>query len=133
VLVPELVPLLRSRGREAEAKQLVRRHLAMKQTAPRHRALRDAIQHALAGRKEAALASLEIAHRHRWWASPPMLDHPYNRMIFDTLRREPKFRALVRDYDAWVERERAEAARELKAAGLEPFRSTPPPAAHDTL
>lgn len=132
-LLPELVPVLRGAGRRRDsdelAQRLARRTRTDRSVAPRQRLLRLAVDHALAGRTDAALEALGSAQRHRWWASVGIADHPFNLRVFDALRADPRFHALARDYDSWVERERAEAAQELKAAGLQPFAPTPPPRA----
>jgi hypothetical protein len=122
---------LRREGREDDAHKLVRlartQLASQKGVAPQSAAIGWAITHALDGERDAAIESLSYAHRNRWWTGSLILDHPYNLVAFDSLRSDRRFIALVKDYDRWIARERNEAARESREAGLPPPPNTPPP------
>lgn len=130
---PEVVSALRMARRNADADRLVRAGAAIlakeRGIVPQQRAFHRAWLAAFEGRNDEAIRNLQVAHRNRWWTISAIYDHPYNNTAFRGLRRDPRFVALVRDYDRMIERERREATAEMKAAGLPPPPSTPPPPA----
>lgn len=132
-LIPELVVALRRQGRMTDAARLVRavekQTVTQKGVAPARAAIGWAITHALAGRREAAIRAMRYAHENIWWTASLILDHPYNLVAFESLRSDPHFIALVRDYDRWVERERKELVRQARESGLTPPAPTAPPRA----
>lgn len=128
----EIALLLRQAGRSAEASQM-RQQLGktvreMQGLGPKRHAFYWAVQRALEGRTDEAIAHLQQAHVGAWWAVSVLLDHPYNLAAFKPLHGDRRFRALVADYDRWVTRERRQAALHAREKRLPDPPKSPPPA-----
>lgn len=76
---------------------------------------------ALQGKNDEALAQLELAMRNHWWNFQPSVVPIFDRVVFRDLRNHPRFRALVRTYQANIEREKRELAADLKRFGDKPI------------
>ena len=129
----ELVIALKQAGRRAEATYVLQRcqQLQNRQKgASRKRTSYDrALIHALAGENSEAIRELRNAVGTQAWLSSNIVDHPLNHLAFDGIRRTPEFKAIVRDFDAWIAQERQQAIKEMTAVGLRaPPRTLPVPA-----
>jgi tetratricopeptide (TPR) repeat protein len=128
-MLAETVVMLRQAGRTREANVLMAsraRRLRTEKAAPQVKMFGWAEHFALAGDRGKALKYLREAHREQWFSINNVVDHPYNRLALDDLRDEPQFRALVRDYDALMARERREALLDLRREKLAPPKSVRP-------
>jgi len=71
----------------------------------------------LRGEQEKALDLLETAQRAHWWNVQPSILPLEDRVVYDSVRDHPRFRAIVRTWYSNVNREKLELASELRRGG----------------
>jgi hypothetical protein len=116
---PPLILALRDAGRKPEADRLERERADITERLARGvRPVVVALPRSeilfLRERDAEALELLELAQGDDWWNLQPSITRLEDRAIYRRVRKHPRFRAIMRDHYANIDRERRELAAELK-------------------